>query len=342
MNAAERRSARAALDAARPAVARLDGRRNGEDLAADLVEIWSAIESALRSIDGGSSLSGQQLIRDARQRQALTFDQANTLAAFHAVRDRLQRTTYVPTDDDVKAGREAYLKLDAALVEPELLKPAQPPGAAISSAASTEAPTAAPPASAGRRRPVWLWAIAAVALIIVVVGGVWAYKAFGPRPDSGSVSQGISLYQSNQREAAVGSFNKAVREDPTDPLPHVYLARMAREVGNYPLTLQELQLALQADSHNELALREMGAYFLTIGNYDMARRFYVDAVKISPTDKTALGYLGCSLAHLGRQQEATVFLDRAGQGAWSSCTAGAGNAPGAIGAVPNAPGVIPR
>lgn len=341
MNAAERRSARAALDAARPAVARLDGRRSGEDLAADLVEIWGAVESALRSIVGGSSLSGQQLIRDARQRQALTFEQANTLAAFYAVRDRLQRTTYAPNEDDVKAAREAYLKLDAALVEPELLKPAAPPpGAAISAAAATESPRSPEVPPAGRRRPVWLWGVAVAVLVLVVVGGIWAYKRFGPRPDAGSVAQGISLYQSNQREAAVGAFNKAVREDPTDPLPHVYLARMAREVGNYPLTLQELQLALQANSHDEVALREMGAYFLTIGNYDMARRFYVDALKIAPTDKIALGYLGCSLSHLGRQQEATVFFDRAGQGAWSSCTAG--NPSGAIGAVPNAPGVIPR
>ena len=150
------------------------------------------------------------------------------------------------------------------------------------------------------------------------------------------------MYKNNQREAAVGAFNKAVREDPTDPAPHIYLARMAREVGNYPLTLQELQLALQADSHNELALREMGAYFLTIGNYDLARRFYVDALKIDPTDRTALGYLGCSLTHLGRQQEATTFLDRAGQGAWSSCSSGSGARPSAIGAIPNAPGVIPR
>ena len=49
---AEQRSARAALDAARPAVARLDSIRGPEDLAADLIEIWRAVEAALRALVG--------------------------------------------------------------------------------------------------------------------------------------------------------------------------------------------------------------------------------------------------------------------------------------------------
>ena len=46
------REARAALDAARPAVARLDSLRGTEDLAADLIEIWNAVEAALRTLVG--------------------------------------------------------------------------------------------------------------------------------------------------------------------------------------------------------------------------------------------------------------------------------------------------
>ena len=41
------RAAVAALDAARPTVARLDPSRHAEEIAADLVEIWSAVETAL-------------------------------------------------------------------------------------------------------------------------------------------------------------------------------------------------------------------------------------------------------------------------------------------------------
>ena len=84
MNDVARRSALAAIDRARPAIARLDQSRHFEELAADLMESWSAVETALRSLVGGTTLGGQALIREARQRQLLSFEQANALAEFHA------------------------------------------------------------------------------------------------------------------------------------------------------------------------------------------------------------------------------------------------------------------
>ena len=52
------REARAALDAARPAVARLAEARGAEDLAANLLEAWEGVERALRAIGGTPTLSG--------------------------------------------------------------------------------------------------------------------------------------------------------------------------------------------------------------------------------------------------------------------------------------------
>ena len=60
--------------------------RGPEDLAADLIESWGAVEAALRSLVGTTVLAGQPLIREARQRQLINFDQANALAEFQAVR----------------------------------------------------------------------------------------------------------------------------------------------------------------------------------------------------------------------------------------------------------------
>src|SRR4051812_43739078 len=117
MTTQAQRSARAALDAARPAVARLDATRGSEDLAADLIEIWSAVEAALRTLVGTSALTGQPLIREARQRQLINFDQANSLAEFEATHVRLQNTSYRPIDADVTSARNAYLKLDTALMD---------------------------------------------------------------------------------------------------------------------------------------------------------------------------------------------------------------------------------
>jgi tetratricopeptide (TPR) repeat protein len=321
------RGARAALDAARPAVARLDATRGPEDLAADLIETWSAMESALRALVGSSVLTGQALIREARQRQLINFDQANSLAEFQAVHDRLQSTSYRPTEGDLNAARSAFLKLDSGLmgdtgVEPPRPAPRDPNvrGTQTSQPSAVVAPVeteVAVPIAASRGMPVWGFVvIGAVIFAALIVGG---YYAFGNR-GGGSLQQGVEAYRNGQREAAVSAFNRAAREDPKAPLPHIYLARMAREVGNFSLATQELQLALQSDPNNALALREMGADLLAQGNYELARRFYVRAVQADPTDKTAQGYLGCTLMRLGRIPEATSFINRAGPGPWTGCT----------------------
>jgi tetratricopeptide (TPR) repeat protein len=319
------RSARLELDSARPAVGRLDGSRGGEDLAADIVETWSAVEAALRVLVNTTVLSGQPLIREARQRQLINFDQANSLAEFQATRDRVQDSGYRPTDADVAAARGAFQKLDNALstdataeVGTRISSPplrgstkAEP----ISSPLPDEGPVkiVAPP----RRFPLWMLITAGV----IVLAGVLLiiFRPFGR--GSSALDEGIDAYRRGQREAAVSAFNRAVRDDKNAVLPHVYLARMAREVGNFTLANQELQLALEIDPANATALREMGANLFQQGNYELARRFYIRAVQADPTDKTAQGYLGCTLVKLNQPAAATNFLNRAGPGPWSNCTA---------------------
>ena len=313
------RSARAALEGARPAVARLDPTRGPEDLAADLIDTWSAVEAALRSLVGSSVLTGQPLIREARQRQMINFDQANSLAEFQAVRDRLETTSYHPTQSDIDAARNSFLKLDTALMGDGV---AEPPRAAPRESQplpeSVPVETFNPVPTSGRGLPVWVFGLIGIVLLVGLIGG--GYYAFGRRTSGGTLEQGIEAYRQGQREVAVNAFTRASREDPRAPLPHIYLARMAREVGNFTLAAQELQLALQAEPENALALREMGAALLAQGNYELARRFYVRAVQADPTDKAAQGYLGCTLMKLGRVPEATNFLNRAGPGPWTSCT----------------------
>jgi hypothetical protein len=127
------RQALAALDSARPSIARLDRSRHPEELAADLIEAWGAVETALRSLIGGSAMSGQTLIREARQRQLISFDQANALAAFQAARERAQDTTYKPSEQDINAAREGFLKLEASMMAPPSTEPVPAtPGEAMS------------------------------------------------------------------------------------------------------------------------------------------------------------------------------------------------------------------
>jgi tetratricopeptide (TPR) repeat protein len=314
VNESARRSARSALDTARPAIARLDPTRDAEDVAADLIEGWSAVETALRSLVGGSALSGQALIRDARARQMLGFEQANALAEFHAAADRAHRTDYEPSDADVDAARNAFLKFEASLMASDT---AAAPTGRSATAVDPVALAAPPPppmvASGGLGIPSWA-VMSLVILLFVGVGAAGWYLLAGRNNDD-AYTRGVDYYRRGQREAAVGEFTKAARDDPNDPMPHVYLSRMAREVGNYTLSLQEANLAVQAGPNRLEALREMGSYLLTVGNFDLARRFFIRAVAADTTDRASQGWLGCSLVRLGRTAEGMSWITRAGQGA---------------------------
>jgi Tfp pilus assembly protein PilF len=330
------RQALAALDAARPAIARLDRSRHAEELAADLIEAWAGVETALRSLLGGTPLGGQALIREARQRQLITLDQANALAEFQAARERSQHTSYHPTDADINAAREGFLKLEASLMTSPAEKDAPSPGEAMSTKGLRLSPLGTPqPVPMPREgRPWWLFAIAAVVLIGI---GVLAWALFG-RGGNSSIDRGVEYWQRGQRELAVGEFTRASRDNPKSALPHVYLSRMAREVGNMTLAGQEATLAVQAEPTNPIAQREMGSYLLAAGNYELARRFYARAVTLSPDDRMAQGFLGCTLIKLGRYDEGMRWMNRAGQGSWSGCAQGVPQ-PGMM--PPQQPGAIP-
>ena len=128
-------SALTALKSVEPIVARLDRSREPEDRAADILELWQGTETALRALMGGSSLTGQGLIRELRQREMISLGQAYALLEFLGARDRANRTTYRATDNDVVVAREGYRQLESGLAA----------AAADTSAPPLPPPPAAPP-----------------------------------------------------------------------------------------------------------------------------------------------------------------------------------------------------
>ena len=357
MSTSAQRAALESLHAARPLVARLGSSRNSEDVAADLIEAWTAVEAGLRSMLGGSALSGQMLIRELRQRHFLSLEQANSLAEFHASRERAARTDYQPTESDINAARDAFLKLEAGLmgaappssfapdgamaggvaggVAPDpTVRAATVPMESVPSRASTIAGTAPTPVPiAGARRRGWL-APLLIVLTLAALGGL-AWWAFMVRGGSDALDQGIVAYREGRREAAAGAFIKATKDTPNDPLPHVYLARMARETGRLQTAQEEAVKAVTLGPTNAVALRELASVSFAQQNYNSARAFYIRALQVDATDKLSQGFLGCSLIRLGRVQEGMNWIQRAGSGTWSAC------AP-APGTVPGSPGVMPQ
>ena len=322
MSSAHQRAALAALDAARPVIARLDPTRDPEDAAADLIEGWSAVETALRSLMGGSSLAGQALVTELRQRQLLNLDQTHSLIEFNAARQRAQRTDYSPTSADVAAAREAFLKLESGLMSAPTTAPAgaaalPPATAGHAAGGARQAEYVAEPVR--RRSPIGL-ILGLLALVIVALGLWWFLTQQGGENDA-ALSRGIAHLEAGRREAARGEFSKAARDNPESARPHIFLARMAREERDYQTARRELDAAIRLEPSNAVAHREMGALLFTMGNYDLARSFYIRSLNADPTDRSAMGYLGCSLARLGRPQEAASWIQRAGQGPWSNCLA---------------------
>src|SRR5688572_17102690 len=259
MTAGSQRAALEAISSARPIIARLSMARDSEDLAADLIDAWTATETGLRSLIGGSALTGQMLIRELRQRHFLSLEQANALAEFHAARERAARVDYKPTEGDVNASRDAFLKLEAGLMGEEPLAgapPARPAASARAGATQSAAEAAAARARgpaytpdgpldpnarerfegtpvavpAQRSRPRWVMPVLGI-VALLVVGGIAAYALMG-RGGNRAFTNGVTAYREGRREAAAGEFLKATKDDPNDPMPHVYLARMAREQGN--------------------------------------------------------------------------------------------------------------
>ncbi|MDP9205864.1 MAG: hypothetical protein M3P12_10485 [Gemmatimonadota bacterium] len=119
-------AALAALNGVRPVLTHFETSRTAEDLAADIIDLWTGAESALQALVGNSSLGGQQLIRAARQAELITLEQAHSLLEFLAARDRANRTSYKPTQADGDAALEGFRALESALTGSPPVKRATP------------------------------------------------------------------------------------------------------------------------------------------------------------------------------------------------------------------------
>jgi len=377
-----------ALNGVRPVLTHFETSRAAEDLAADIIDLWTGAEASMQALVGNSSLTGQQLIRAARQAELITLDQAHSLLEFLAARDRANRTSYKPTQADGDAALEGFRSLESALTGKAPVRRATPssplqavytPRAAQSQRQSASppqpppSPYAPPSAGGGYRQPptyagrkmsgpptieqpppgsftpaggsgalvgglgrsnvehalaaaqgrsrmpkLSLPVVIGAAVILVFIVGIWfAFRRGGSSGDA--MTTGITAMTSGQREKARGEFAQAVKGDPTAARPHVYLARISRDEGDLASARAQLDTALRLDPKNELALREMGLVLFASKQYDLARRFFVRAVQADPQDRAAQGYLGCALMRLGRAQEGTNFINKAGNGSWQSC-----------------------
>jgi eukaryotic-like serine/threonine-protein kinase len=198
-------------------------------------------------------------------------------------------------------------------------------------AASVPVPTAqmqrtvtmAPP----RRRELAIAGGVLGALTMIVVAVVVARGGGRDTQASDEFAQGVAAYQSGQRSVAAQRFSAAATEAPADPMPHVYLSRIARESNDLTTANVEAVTAVRLGPENGAALRELATISFVQQNYTGARTFYTRAIKADANDRLSQGYLGCTLIRLGRADEGMRWIQRAGTGSWSSCASAASPAP---------------
>ncbi|MEO7043378.1 MAG: hypothetical protein ABI035_14035 [Gemmatimonadaceae bacterium] len=350
MTPSDRAAAQAALSGGRAVYGRLDQIRGPEDAAADILELWVASEAAMRAMLGGSTLAGQALVRELRQRGELNLEQANTLASFWDARSRSEDVAYKPTLTDVGFARSGYNELGRVVAGETAgatagvgsttastggtpVSPFAPGGSSASAPATADVtPAATATASAASqtkaypavavRRPQARVLIGIVVALLVIGGAVAAYVMHKSSKFDGDMANAISLMTTGRTEAARAAFGQLVHDYPDKASPHVFLSRLARTdtPPDMATARQELITAIRIEPTYEPAQREMGIYQLASRNPSLARNFLIRAVQLNPDDSAAQGYLGCALMNLNRAPDAQKFLARAGNGTWSSCT----------------------
>jgi predicted Zn-dependent protease len=174
--------------------------------------------------------------------------------------------------------------------------------------------------SARRRKRFPLAATAmALGVGLVIVTGVASHGAIRRARARAEVDEGIAAYRQGRADEAAAKLTAATADAPTDPRPHVYLSRLAREANDLVRASAEGVRAVRLAPNDPPALRELATTLYAMQNFEGARAFYVRAIQADPADHSSQGYLGCALIRLGRVDEGMRWLERAGRGTWSAC-----------------------
>jgi serine/threonine-protein kinase len=167
-----------------------------------------------------------------------------------------------------------------------------------------------------------LWTIAGALAVLLLAGIAAASRgAMKKAHERSALQQGVAALRDGRNDVARERFVTASTDDPADPMPHVYLSRLAREANDLAMATSEGVKAVRLGPESAAALRELATTLYAKQDYGAARAFYVRAIRIEPADHTAEGYLGCSLIQLGRVDEGMRWIERAGSGTWSACAA---------------------
>lgn len=88
----------------------------------------------------------------------------------------------------------------------------------------------------------------------------------------------------------------------------------------YQSAINELKILVARNSDNADAFNLLGYSNRKLKNYDVAEKYYLEALKIDPTHKGAMEYLGELYVETGRMDKANQMLSRLDEACFISCS----------------------
>ncbi|MBZ5575628.1 MAG: tetratricopeptide repeat protein [Acidobacteriia bacterium] len=137
--------------------------------------------------------------------------------------------------------------------------------------------------------------------------------AVNPHDGEAQYQLGLIYQQRRQFTEAIQRFQNAVAIDPKETDAHFQLGRIARSQGRLPDALAEFQTVLDQDERHSQSeiLRELGALYIAVRQYEDARAMLADYADRRPYDPEGLYYYGQAMEGLGRTAEARELFERA-------------------------------
>ncbi len=140
-------------------------------------------------------------------------------------------------------------------------------------------------------------------------------EAAAVNPHDGEVQYQLGLIYQQRRQftEAIRRFRNAVAIDPSHTDAHFQLGRIARDQGRLKDALTHFQTVVNLDErHNQSEiLRELGALYISAGQFEDARRELAEYLERRPYDPEGLFHYGQALEGLGKTKEAREVWARA-------------------------------
>jgi tetratricopeptide (TPR) repeat protein len=144
--------------------------------------------------------------------------------------------------------------------------------------------------------------------------------ALNPHDGAAQYQLGLIYQERHQFTEAIRRFQAAVGIDFAETDAHFQLGRIARQQGRLKDALAEFQIVLDQDErhHQSEVLRELGALYNSVRQFDDARVELERYIERRPFDPEGLYYYGQSLEGLNRVAESREMYMRAMEAARSA------------------------